>query len=65
MATTKTRQFMLRMTEQQYEVLTTIAEENDFVGGSGIAPDEINRAAAARWLIGQADQRFAKAGNDE
>lgn len=55
------RQFMVRVTEEQFEVLTKIAEERDFLGGSGRHPGEPNCSAAARWLMGQADQRFAKA----
>lgn len=54
----RTRQFMLRISEEQFETLATIATERGLVGGTGTRGDAPNRAAAARALMAKADSRM-------
>ena len=52
-------QFMIRLDDAALERLEQIAVEHGFVGGRGRhGRDEPNRAEAARYLLGQADERI-------
>lgn len=54
------RQFMIRVTQEQYDILGKIAIEEDLVGGPGVKSNEPNRSAVARLLMGRADRRIAE-----
>lgn len=61
-----THQFMLRIPEAAVARLEQIAIERGFTGGQGRhGKDEPNKAAAARWLLGQADEAMFAAIFDE
>jgi hypothetical protein len=54
-----TQQFMLRLPQAAVDRLAAVAIERGFTGGRGRhGSDEPNKAEAARWLLGQADEQI-------
>lgn len=54
-----TEQFMLRLPAAGVARLAEIAIERGFTGGRGRhGKDEPNKAEAARWLLGQSDEKL-------
>lgn len=52
-------QFMIRLDDRALERLEQIATEHGFTGGRGRhGRDEPNKAEAARYLLGQADEKI-------
>jgi hypothetical protein len=59
-------QFMLRLDDAALERLAEVAVERGFTGGRGRhGSDEPNKAEAARWLLGQADEKMHAAIYDD